>query len=558
MKRLLLRLPTGITAALFAFAAAAALPTAGAMSDQELEAIVSRRLKGDRSGANLAVAYIEGEHVSRAFVAAGEGSEALRIGPSSAFEIGSVTKTMTAALLAELTLRGEASLDDLLSDWLPKGTPVPDFEGQPIRLRHLVTHTSGLPALPSRMPLTDPSNPYAKLTETHLLASLEDVHLSAPPGTHYAYSNFAAMLLSYALARRTDTDFETLLRERLFAPLGMATAYVDARPQHVRAAVGHTPYDRKPTAAWGFHKKLAGVGGVRATLDDMVRYVQAQLAPGEEGIEPAVRLTHERLYEGRPIIGMHWMQSDTRDGALIFHGGETGGFSAYVAFNREARRCVVALSDTSWSSVGGLGNLAIHLLAPAVMPLDAPRVQTAAPQELLDALVGQYLLGGVMPMTLTTRGGALYVQAQGQPRYKMGYDSAGDFFALNFDAVLRPNEAGGLRSFTWIQGGGTIVATRVDAGGANGSESALPSEALAAYAGKYPLMPGFVLTIRNKAGQLEAQATGQSAFPLQYNGRDRFSAAAFGVEIKFHRDESGEVESLTLYQGGQSLRGKRG
>jgi len=386
----------GFSAAFAALCVGAPLAPA-AVSDPELEAIVARRLRGDRIGANLAVAYIEGENVARAFVATGEGPEALRIGPDTAFEIGSVSKTMTAALLADLILRGEASLDDPLSQWLPEGARVPSFEGQAILLRHIVTHTSGLPALPSRMLITDPNNPYAELTEDNLLASLEDVSLAVPPGTQYAYSNFAGMLLSYALARHADTDFETLLRERLLEPLGMSSTYVDKRPEGVRAGVGHTPHDGKPTAAWAFPKNLAGVGGVRATFDDIVRYVQAQFARDELSgdIGPALRLTHERLYKGSPSLGMHWMQRKAGELSLNFHGGESGGFSAFVAFDVEAQRGVVALSDTSWSSIGGLGDFAVHLLVPESVPLGAPRVQIAPPQELLDALTGQYLLGGV-------------------------------------------------------------------------------------------------------------------------------------------------------------------
>jgi len=540
------------------FAAVAIPSTAfGAMSDQELEAIVSRRLKGDRTGANLAVAYIEGSHVACAFVATGEVPDAFRIGADSAFEVGSVSKTMTAALLADLILRGEASLDDPLSAWLPEGTRVPDFEGQAILLRHVVTHTSGLPALPSRMPQTDLVNPYAQITEETLFASLEDVELSAPPGTRYAYSNFATMLLSYALARHANTDFETLLRERLFTPLGMSSAYVERRPEGVDVVVGHTPHDRQSTAPWVFPANLAGVGGVRATLGDMVRYVQAQFAPPQEGIGPALRLAHERLYKGRPSLGMYWMQRKVGAHTFVFHGGETGGFSAFVAFDVKAKRGVVALSDTSWSSIGGLENVAIHLLAPDVIPLDAPRVRIAPPQELIDALAGQYLLGGVMPMRLTARDGALYVQAQGQPEYEMGYDSAGDFFTLSFDAVLSPNKAGGVHSFAWAQGGGTIPATRVEARNGGKREAGLRDEDLAAYSGNYPLMPGFVLTIRIKSGQLEAQATGQSPIPLQYSDEGKFASPAFGIEIHFNRDESGYVESLTLHQAGQTITGKR-
>jgi CubicO group peptidase (beta-lactamase class C family) len=170
----------------------------------------------------MAVAVIEKDHVARTFQCASDG-DAGRIGADAVFEIGSVSKTMTAALLAELILQGRGSLDDTLASWLPEGTKVPDWQGQPILLRHVVTHTSGLPALPSRMDATG-TDPYAKLDEAALLASLADVKLAAAPGTKFEYSNFAMMVLSQAIARRAGMDFESLARRELFAPLGMAHA----------------------------------------------------------------------------------------------------------------------------------------------------------------------------------------------------------------------------------------------------------------------------------------------------------------------------------------------
>ncbi|KXU36866.1 hypothetical protein AXK11_03515 [Cephaloticoccus primus] len=569
------------SAAAFISLLALAPTSVPAMSDAELEAIVSRRLSGDRTGANLAVAVIEPEGISRAFVAAEEGARALRIGPDSAFEIGSVTKTMTAALLADLILRGEASLDDPLSDWLPAGTPVPSFEGQPILLRHVVTHTSGLPPLPSRLQVTTPNNPYANLTEEALLASLAEVSLREPPGTQFAYSNFAFMLLSYALARHAETDLETLLRERLFSPLEMTGAYIEKRPAGIRAAVGHTANNAQPTPAWHFATSMAGVGGVRAPLDDMIRYVQAQLAPEEAGIGPALRLAHHRLHDGFEIsgqpydgLGIGWMQREVGGRTLIFHAGGTGGFSAFVGFDVESQRGVVALSDTAWNTIGGTQRLGLHLLAPEDIPLDAPRLRIDPPQELLDALAGEYQLAGLR-ITLRQRGGHLFVQGAGQPEFEMGYDTEGDFFPLQFEARLRPKQADGTYSFTWYQGGGAITATRIGASETRAAvskdaasetpeaastalpELALSEQDLAAYAGSYELMPGFSLTIRVKDGALEAQATGQPTFPLQYSSEDRFAAPAFGVEIHFKRTASGQVDALELHQAGQTLRGKR-
>src|SRR5262249_55814551 len=145
----------------------------------------------------------------------------------------------TAALLAEFIARGEVALSDPIAKLLPTGTSVPSFNGRGITIGDIVTHTSGLPSFPWR--LSDMDNPYATLTEHDLLDSLAATRLTHAPGSQGAYSNFAMMVLSYALARRSGKDYETLLRERLLAPLGMNDTYIAKRPPQVRLAQGHLP-----------------------------------------------------------------------------------------------------------------------------------------------------------------------------------------------------------------------------------------------------------------------------------------------------------------------------
>ena len=103
---------------------------ASAMTDAELKSIVEQRLLGDRTGACFAVAFID-QSVSRAYVCAAP-KDLKRISPDTAFEVGSVTNTMTSALLADLILQGKASLENPISNYLPEGTVVPSFEGKAI------------------------------------------------------------------------------------------------------------------------------------------------------------------------------------------------------------------------------------------------------------------------------------------------------------------------------------------------------------------------------------------------------------------------------------------
>jgi hypothetical protein len=85
----------------------------------------------------------------------------------------------------------------------------------------------------------------------------------------------------------------------------------------------------------------------------------------------------------------------------------------------------------------------------------------------------------------------------------------------------------------------------------------LSADDLKAYAGEYPLMPGFALTVRAEGATLTAQATGQGAFPLSAKMKDVFAFAEAGIVVRFRRDAAGKIVALTLEQGGQILQGTR-
>ena len=141
-----------------------------AASEDELRAALQQRFKGDRSGACIAAAVIENGTTVRTYFCANAKSEC-SIDERTAFEIGSITKTMTAALLAEIIGRGEIAVDDPLAEPLPPGTNVASFNGTDITVGNIVTYTSGLSSFPWwRSP--DLSNPYARPNEADLLDTL--------------------------------------------------------------------------------------------------------------------------------------------------------------------------------------------------------------------------------------------------------------------------------------------------------------------------------------------------------------------------------------------------
>ena len=132
------------------------------------------------------------------------------------FEVGSVTKTMTATLLAQLAAEGSLRLDDGVGRWLPADA------NAGITLRQLATHTSGLPRLAPnmRLPTVDLANPYAELGVEQAEEGLRQA--VAAPGAPVLYSNFGYQLLGLVLERASGLPYAQLITDRLLTPLGMS------------------------------------------------------------------------------------------------------------------------------------------------------------------------------------------------------------------------------------------------------------------------------------------------------------------------------------------------
>ena len=273
------------------------------------------------------------------------------------FEVGSVTKTFTALLLAEAAARGEVTLATPVGALLPDTLRLAPGVAA-LTLRQLVTHTSGLPRLPTNLGMPgaglDLRDPYAAYSPARLHAFLADVRLDS---ARFAYSNVGAGLLGYLLARRAGTTYAALLADRITGPLGLGATGL--APDPARDATGHA--GGAPVPFWTFTDALVGAGGVRASADDLLRYLAAHLGLVETPLADALRATHAVQAEasrGRGIA-LAWFTGGP-DGRLRWHNGGTGGFTSFVGFDPATGRGVVVLSNAQ-ASVDRLG---MHLLDP--------------------------------------------------------------------------------------------------------------------------------------------------------------------------------------------------
>ncbi|WP_433795744.1 serine hydrolase domain-containing protein [Actinoplanes sp. CA-252034] len=263
----------------------------------------------------------------------------------SRLEIGSVTKVFTSLVLARLIESGTVRLDQPLSDFLPAPTG--------ITLRHLATHTSGLPRLPKGMLLKallrpNTPDPYAHCTADQLIENLSRIR-PATPGTRFRYSNLGAGLLGLALSRHTGLSYGDLVAREVGTPLGLVStgAGGPVAPEHNAK--------RRPTEPWNL-ADLVGAGGLRSTTADLIRFVRAHVE--ESPVTAAVGLALDVEHRVNPFLTVRlgWMAQRMHaklGGHLqIYHNGQTGGAYAFAGFDPEKRVGVVVLSDTARSVDG--------------------------------------------------------------------------------------------------------------------------------------------------------------------------------------------------------------
>jgi len=355
--------------------------------------------------------------------------------PDTVYEIGSITKTFTALLLADEALRGEVALDDPLSKHLPAEVTVPVKDDRPITLADLSTHTSGLPRLPANLKPTNPRDPYADYTADLMYAFLNGHTLRRPPG-QYEYSNYAVGLLGHVLATRAGTTYEQMMVDRIAEPLGMKDTRITLT-ESMRKRLA-PPYNAalSPDHNWDL-SVLAGAGGIRSTCRDLMRYAKAHISDKDTRLHKAMRLTMERRADAPNGLGMGLGWHIARDGVSRLHSGQTGGYHSSIIVLPSRRLATVVLSNTATQRVSQLSERVVQAAAGApVQPLPRqPKVVEVAPQ-VLDRYVGTYAIVPQFKLTVTREKTQLFVQATGQDKIPVFPSSPTAFFYKVVDARI--------------------------------------------------------------------------------------------------------------------------
>ena len=324
----------------FCFAALVLLAgcaTGGTTLDRHIDALM-HDYSGNVPGASVLVLRDGAPLVRRSYGMADLEAQVAAT-PQTNYRLASVSKQFTAASILLLAEDGRLRLDDKLHDWLPTLPPLAD----PITIRHLLTHTSGLIDYEDVM---DPADT-RQVHDADVLKLLESQDRTYfAPGTGYRYSNSGYALLALIVERASKQRYADFLRERIFRPLGMANtvAYETGISEAAHRAYGYSlengawvRTDQSTTSA------VLGDGGIYSSIDDLARWdaalyderllkstsLQQAFTPFTATDDPDVR------------YGFGWRIT----GETLWHSGETIGFRNVIVRDPERHMTVVVLTN---------------------------------------------------------------------------------------------------------------------------------------------------------------------------------------------------------------------
>lgn len=265
--------------------------------------------------------------------------------PQTHFRLASVSKQFTAAAILLLAQDGKLSLDDPVRKWLPSLTSATD----PVTLRHLLTHASGVVDYEDLMApdATDQAD-LVQLHDSDVLRLLEGAdRLYFAPGTGYRYSNSGYALLALVVGKASGRDFASFLRERIFIPLEMSSVAFEQGVSTVpQRAYGYSfDADRWGRTDQSSTSAVLGDGGIYASIDDLAKWDAALY--DERLLSDASRrdafLLHTPIHDETDVdgYGYGWRIH----GDALWHSGETVGFRNVIVRWPKQRLTVVVLTN---------------------------------------------------------------------------------------------------------------------------------------------------------------------------------------------------------------------
>jgi CubicO group peptidase (beta-lactamase class C family) len=379
--------------------------------------------------------------------------------PQTKFRLGSVTKQFTSMAIMQLETQGRLKVTDTVKTFFP------DYpKGDKITIRHLLTHTSGVPNftdLPEYLKaMTLPTTPL----ET--VAKFKNLPLDFAPGEKWNYSNSGYILLGAIIEKVTGGSYEKFVRENIFRPLGMNDSGYDHAEEIIknRASGYEYPDDKLANCKYVDMSIPYAAGSLYSTVEDLYKWDRALYT---EKLLPKAALEQMfRPFEFKGVLSAEpaptkasyaygWMINSYAGHKEIHHSGGVNGFTTDILRFPDDDACVIVLNNSMTAYTGVVSRSMADYLFGQTVEMPAEKKAIILPAAVLDAYAGRYQPEGApLVFTLVREGDGLFIQVPGQPRMVLSAESETTFFikSVNLGLTFVKDASGKVTHFLLLQG----------------------------------------------------------------------------------------------------------
>ena len=506
--------------------------------------------------------------------------------PNTKHRLGSITKQFTAMLILQLVADGKLDLQAPITTYLPD---YPKATGDKITTHHLLTHTSGIPnytSFPGFMQdeSRNPSSPSA------FVKKFDSKDLDFSPGEKFSYSNSGYFLLGVIAEKLSGKTYEEMLHDAIFTPLNMNDTGYDNHPDILKnRATGYEKNGNSYVNSRYLDMSIPyAAGSMYSTVEDLYLWDQAlytnKLLPQkymDMYFKPYVPAFGNAHYAYGWGVGKEAIGKSTDSIYTIGHGGGINGFNTNISRAPSDKSLVVLLNNTGGAPLNAITDAIRSIMHGKEYNFPkqstANAVFAAIQDKGIDAGITYYkTIKDSENFDLNEREmnamGYQLMQADKPddaakvfklivdefPESSNAYDSYGealmalgknDLAIINYkkSVELNPNNQGGI---DFLKKLGVDVSQYE-------KDVVVADSILESYVGKFEIAPSFIIAIRKDGSQLKAQATNQPEFDIFPKSETVFYLKVVDAQITFNKNDAGNVDSVTLLQGGREITGKR-
>lgn len=308
--------------------------------------------------------------------------------PTTKFRLGSVTKQFTGVSILLLEERGKLKLDDPIKKYYSDAPTAWDA----VTLKHLLTHTSGIPNLTS-FPEFSKFQRFPR-TLTDSIEFFKDRPLQFAPGEKWAYSNSGYILLGYVVEKAAGVSYAEFLQTNIFTPLGMKDSGHESDMRVIEhKAAGYAPGDSGGIENAGFvHMSVPhGAGALYSTTGDLLRWQRGLY--GGKILSAASLRKFTTPFKDDYALGIH---VNTEKRTVYSHGGGIEGFNTFLAYYPDTQVTVVALSNLNGDAPDAIAEQ-LGALAHGEKVSPSPHVAAMAAGAAAQVACGGLFVSGFAP-----------------------------------------------------------------------------------------------------------------------------------------------------------------